>query len=97
MNEDRVLESLVRDALESEGAFEFRLPRRRRLALPWAMSSLLAASVAGAVALHAWVVPPKADAIADAIAFLSEADGVEIEAGDPSEMLLAWQEAPLWL
>lgn len=97
MNEDLVLKNLVRDALESEGAFEFRPPRRRRLILPWAVSSLLAASVAVVAAFHVSVAPPEADAIADAIAFLSAADGVEIEAGDPSEMLLAWQEAPLCL
>lgn len=96
MNEDPVLAALVSDALRADGPFEFRLPRRRPV-LPWAMSSLLAASVAVVVALQVWMTPTKTDVLSETIAFLSEADGVEIEAGDPSEMLLAWQEAPLWL
>ena len=96
MSEDPVLATLVRDALRADGPFEFRLPRRRPVLL-WAMPSLLAASVAVVVALRAWVVPPKADVLADTIAFLSEAYGVDIDDDDPSEMLLAWQEAPLWL
>lgn len=96
MNEEQILEQLVRDALESDGAFAFRAPRRRPI-LPWVVSSLLAASVAVAVALHAWVAPVRPDPLAATIAFLSEADGVEIDAGETTEMLVAWQEAPLWL
>ena len=97
MSEDRVLNSLVKASLEEAGAFELHLPRRQSTILPWAISSLLAASVAIAVALHVRVVPSDGDAIVDAIVLLSEVDGVEIEEGDPSEMLLAWQEAPLRL
>ncbi len=97
MSEDRVLNSLVKASLEEAGAFELHLPRRQSTILPWAISSLLAASVAIAVALQAWVVPPKVDALVGAIAFLSEADGVEIAPGDPAEMLYDWQESPLWL
>lgn len=97
MSEDLVLNGLVRAALEEGGAFDFRQPQRRPRLLPWAVSSLLAASLTVVAAMRAWVAPPRSDVLAGAIAFLSEADGVEIEAGDPAEMLLDWQEAPLWL
>ena len=97
MSEDCVLNGLVKASLEEAGAFELSLPRRRLTILSWAVSSLLAASVAIVVAMQVWVVPPKVDVLVGAIAFLSEADGVEIDSGDPAEMLFDWQESPLWL
>ena len=97
MSEDRVLNGLVKESLEEAGAFELSLPRQQSTILPWAASTLLAASMAIVVVMQAWVAPPKVDVLVGAIAFLSEADGVEIESGDPAEMLFDWQEAPLWL
>lgn len=98
MIEDESLNRCVKAALESGEPFHIRLPlaERPRRSWRWSVPALAAASVALAVVV--WVtVPPRPDPMADAIALLSEADGVEVVPGErvsSAELLLAWQDAP---
>ena len=103
MIEDEALNRCVKAALEAGGPFGLRRPRagRRRLFWRWAAPTLAAASVAVALALRV-MVSAEPDPLADAIALLSEADGVEVvseESASSAELLLAWQDAPCrgWL
>ena len=98
MIEDELLNRCVKEALESGEPFEFRPPRTAhpRLSWRWAVPALVAASVATGLALRV-TVTSEPDPVADAIALLSEADGVEVvpeESASPAELLLAWQEGP---
>lgn len=92
MIEDLELNALVREALEEGGTLTLR---SRRPVWVWGVSSLLAASMALVVVIRA-LVPSAADPLSDAIALLSEADGVDqYSAADGAALLAAWQEAPL--
>ena len=103
MIEDEALNRCVKAALEAGGPFGFRRSRarRRRLFWRWAVPTLAAASLAVALALRV-TMSVEPDPLADAIALLSEADGVDVEPVEntsSAELLLAWQDAPCrgWL
>ena len=117
MTEDREFESFVKAALEDgvetdaekiralEHLAELSAPRREtgpRRGLPlWSAASLLAASLAVAVAFRVLLAPQGrssgASAFEDTIGLLCELDGIakeDLAAASDGELLLAWQEAP---
>ena len=117
MTEDRGFESLLKAALEDgiktddekvrvlERLAELSAPRRetgpRRGAPLWGATSLLAASLAVAVAFRVLLAPQDgrsgADVFEDTIGLLCELDGIakeDLAAASDGELLLAWQEAP---
>lgn len=110
MNEDERFNEALKTALEdcgpvgadvlasiaSAAGHEARRRRAVRLAWRWVPVSLLAASVALAVAIGTTVLSGAEAEVAEAIDLLRALDG---EVGDREEMsageaLLAWQEAP---
>lgn len=114
MKEDLELNRCLKDKLEAHGSFRLRpetlalsaqgpAPARGVLAplgrvRVW--PALLAASLTLVLALGVWLRPAAHDPLSEAIAFLAEADGVELTAGEsPADLLMAWQEAPCqeWL
>ena len=117
MTEDRGFESLVKAALEdgigtdagevrslerlAERTAQERKAGTRRGWPLWGAASLLAASLAVAVAFRALLAPQdgfsSASAFEDAIGLLCELDGIakeDLAATSDEELLLAWQEAP---
>ena len=117
MTEDRGFESLVKAALEdgigtdagevrslerlAELAAQERKAGTRRGWPPWGAVSLLAASLALAVAFRVLLAPQDgssgASAFEDTIGLLCELDGIakeDLAATSDGELLLAWQEAP---
>ena len=117
MTEDREFESFVKAALEDgvetdaekvralERLAELSAPRREagpRRGLPlWSAASLLAASLAVAVAFRVLLAPqdgpPGSSTFEDTIGLLCELDGIakeDLAATSDGELLLAWQEAP---
>lgn len=117
MTEDREFESLVKAALEdgigtdagevrslerlAERTAQERKAGTRRGWPLWGAASLLAASLAVAVAFRALLAPQDgssgASAFEDAIGLLCELDGIakeDLAAASDGELLLAWQEAP---
>ena len=117
MTEDRGFESLVKAALEdgigTDAGKVRSLERLARLAAQerkagtrrgwpfWGAVSLLAASLALAVAFRALLAPADgssgASAFEDTIGLLCELDGIakeDLAATSDGELLLAWQEAP---
>ena len=117
MTEDRGFESFLKAALEegigtdagkvrslerlAELAARKRRAGTRRGWPPWGAVSLLAASLAVAVAFRALLAPQDgfsgASAFEDTIGLLCELDGIakeDLAATSDGELLLAWQEAP---
>ena len=99
MVEELQLNRLIKDAFEAEKAFDFVEPvrNRRRLFLYWVPPSVLAAASLAVVAIFQVLVTPTPVRVSDAIQLLSEVDGLELEEESPESMLLAWQEAPLFM
>lgn len=103
MVEDIELNALIKDAFEGEVTFAFAerkaAPKKRRWTLYWSAPSMLVAASLAIVAMFQVVFTPAPDRVSEAIRFLSEVDGVEMEesASSPEALLLAWQEAPLFV
>ncbi len=97
MEEITELNQFVKTSLESGEPFAFRPPARRH-ARPWAVPTLLAASLACALTFHSLVEQPavaEPDIVTGLITLLSADDIPEInEADSTAELLLAWQDAP---
>lgn len=98
-NEDKNLNHLIKSALESRGAFQLRIPKKRLAHrwLRWTIPSLLAASLAIVALFRTMLSPSPIYSLTDTIEFLSAVDEIDLDEtalNSPTELLLAWQDIP---
>ena len=94
MEEDLEFNRFIKSALESEASIGLlRSAERRPSVLRWVVPALAAASLALTAILHT-TFSSSADQVSDAIRLLAMVDELEVDGKTPTDLLLAWQDAP---
>lgn len=94
MEEDLEFNRFIKDALESrEDLHLLHSVARRPSIWRWVVPALAAASLALTAILHT-TFSSSADQVSDAIRLLAMVDELEVDGKTPTDLLLAWQDAP---